>query len=549
MRPGNADYVPGRRWPAGRGLLAAAAVVSLLGGCASVGRLKNVGYTVSPVAADSTDEREGLPGGALGPLLPLFGDTLIGLVPGTADSSTRFLGRLRDGYTADTLNFFMIGDNRPGFRLSRLKPQLERIRQGLSLNPVKLVRGLVNIPWAIVNGLYPDFALIRETPAYIMHRPKWGREHQVMSAMLAKIDSLHARGQLVAAVINSGDLVKNGRYPEHWQRFLRLQRPLASRVPYFPVAGNHERTDTVEGVENWRTATGLPVGGDRLYYCFDSADGWVRFIALDSNPIVNNGSYWTREAQIKYSEEQLAWLVASVKNHRGPVVVLMHHPPFSAGVHRMEWQRDTMLIRRRESLVKALHEAGIGVIVAGHEHNYQRALLTWSDAVLVSIVTGGAGSPLHYVPPLAESARLYSEYKVAGSVVKPENVFTSQVFNFTHMRMWFGGGDLYSYSVDEKSKATLIDKVEIDLKRYGIPKIDQRKIPIPPAKGPEEKPKTVASMPERPAGAKVDSTTTSERILTKPPPVRPKRKAVGKGTRSSAPVAPAPTSTPATGRP
>jgi hypothetical protein len=466
---------------------------------------------VSPVLADSTERDEGQPERAR--LWPLFGDTLIGLVPGSADSSRRYLGRLRDGYTVDTLNIILCGDNRPGYRVARLSPQLVTIRQGLSLNPIKVVRGLITIPYAIVLGLYPDLALIRELPALITHKPTWSREHEVMSAMLTKVDSLHAHGQNVAAVINTGDLVYDGRYPAHWERFLNITQPLSSRVPYFPIAGNHERTDTVDGVENWRIATGLPVGGDRLYYCFDSADGWVRFIALDSNPIVDTRGRWTREVEIKYSDEEFTWLVARVKEHTGPVLVLMHHPPFSVSEHRMEWQRDSVLIERRERMVKALHDAGIAVLATGHEHSYQRAILTWPDAVLIAIVTAGGGAPLHTIPPPAESARLFSEYKVAGSVVKPENVFTSQVFNFSHLRFWFGGGSLYTYSVDDKSKATLIDNVQIDLKRYGIPKIDQRKLIVAPSKGP-----TAIMRPAPTTDAAADSIAASKRLLAKPPP-------------------------------
>jgi predicted MPP superfamily phosphohydrolase len=411
--------------------MAIATAVLLIAGCAHVGRLQNVGHTVAPAPADSTREREEERG--LAPLRPLFGDTLIGLQPGTADSTRRFLGTLRDGFTADTLNFILCGDNRPGFRLARLEPELLKIRQGLSLNPLKILRGVITIPYAIGKGLYPDLALIREIPALVTHMPKWSREHQVMEAMMAKIDSLHAQGQTVSAVINTGDLVEDGQIPAHWERFLRITQPLTSRVPYFPIAGNHERTDTEVGVENWRTATGLPIGGDRLYYCFDTADGWVRFIALDTNPIIDPRGRWTREAEIQYSEEEFTWLVARVKEHNGPVVVLMHCPPFSAGEHRMEWQRDSVMVERRERMVNALHETGISILVNGHEHGYQRALLTWPDAVLVVIIAAGGGAPLEQLPPPADVAKLFSEYKVAGSVVKPENVFTSQVFNFTHL--------------------------------------------------------------------------------------------------------------------
>jgi hypothetical protein len=37
---------------------------------------------------------------------------------------------------------------------------------------------------------------------------------------------------------------------------------------------------------------------------------------------------------------------------------MMHHPPFSVGFHRMEWQADSVLYNRRETMVKALREAG-----------------------------------------------------------------------------------------------------------------------------------------------------------------------------------------------
>jgi len=273
-------------------------------------------------------------------------------------------------------------------------------------------------------------------------------------------------------------------------------------------------------VENWRTATGLPVGGDRLYYCFDTADGWVRFIALDTNPIVDPANHWTREVQVKYSQEEFTWLVDRVKEHTGPVIVMMHHPPFSAGFHRMEWQSDPVLRERRERMVGALHDAGISIIASGHEHTYQRALLTWPDAVLIAIVTGGAGAPLHQIPPPAASAQLYSEYAVAGSVVKPQNVLTDEVFHFIHLRLWFGGGDFSTYAVDKNERVKQIDKVQIDLKRYGFPKIDQHKMPVPPAKGPRGTMASAEDKSMKAPPASSDSTSASERLLTKPPPGR-----------------------------
>lgn len=480
--------------------------------------MQNMGTTIAPVHPDSSSEERGSEQPRAEALRPLFGDTLIGFVPGTADSSHRFLGRLRDGYTADTLNIMLFGDNRPGYRTSRLQPQFTTIRQMFSLNPIRIARGLITIPVLLVKGLYPDLALIRDIPAEIRRQPKWGREHQVLEAMIAKVDSLKTHGKTVAAVINTGDLVKDGRYPAYWERFLRITRPLFSRVPYFPVAGNHERTDTVVGVDNWRTATGLPIAGDRLYYCFDSADGWVRFVALDTNPIVDPAQHWTREVQVKYSDEEFTWLVERVKEHTGPVIVMMHHPPFSASRHRMEWQSDPVLRERRERMVRALHASGISIIASGHDHAYQRALITWPDAVLIAIVTGGAGAPLHRIPSSATSGLLYSEYQVAGSVVRPRDVLTDEVFHFIHLRLWFGGGDFYAYAVEKDGSVKLIDKVQIDLKRYGTPKIDQHKMPVPPAKGPREVMANPAMQPMGTMAANKDSTAASDRLLGAPPP-------------------------------
>jgi len=227
-------------------------------------------------------------------------------------------------------------------------------------------------------------------------------------------------------------------------------------------------------------------------------------------------NHYSREVEVRYSDEQIDWMVARLKEHRGPAFIFLHNPPFSAGYHRVEWQNDAVLRERRERMVRALYEAKIGIIASGHEHAYQRAIFTWPDAVLINLVTGGGGSPLHNIPGPAQSAALYSEYHVAGSVVKPENVFTSQVFNFTHLRLWFGGGGFETYSVDEKSRATLIDKVQIDLKRYGIPKIDQHKLIIPPSKGP-----TAVLRPQvAPAGAAADSIAASKRLLSKPAPAK-----------------------------
>ena len=503
----------------------------LLGGCSHAGTLTFVPQTIAP--ADTTGghhPERAVRHTADAPLHPAFGaDTLIGFVPGTGDSSRRYLGRLRNGYTADTLNLILMGDNRPGYRSTRLQPQIATIRKGLSPNPIHIGKALINIPYAFVKGMVPDLALVRDIPPAVKGSPTWGREEQVLHAIMAKIDTMKTNDRIVAAAINTGDLVYDGRIPAHWERFIRIWEPLTSRVPYFAVAGNHEKTWDSLGVANWRTATGLPVNGDRLYYCFDSADGWVRFIALDSNPITMPGVHWSREVQVEYSKEQVDWLKARLKEHHGPSFVFMHSPPFSAGFHRMDWEMDDLMRARRDEIVRAMHEGGISVIAGGHEHDYERALLTFPDkSVLIAMVQGGAGAPLHPLPPPEQAAMIIASSKAGGGTIKPENVYTAVINNFTLLRLWFGGGELQTYAVEKDGSVKLADLVKIDLERYGKPKIDQHKVPIQPTAHVQES--KMEATHKAGIEAKGDTTTASKRIENAPPPG--KKKPVRKKTTS-----------------
>lgn len=504
-----------------KALVAALVVLALWGGCAKTGFLS----LTEPVAPEPTEApADSLRAVRAQSHAALFGDTLVGFRAGSGDSALRFLGRLRDGYVADTLNVFVLGDNRPGYESRKLKPQLTAIESMASWNPLRWLHGLVSIPILLVRGTFPNLVMWRDLPSIIRNRPKWGREEEVVQAMLATIDSLKSRNQMVSAIINTGDLVRDGRIPEHWQRFLAIVLPLAKQVSYFPIAGNHERTDTPEGVHNWHTATGLPVSGERLYYCFDSADGWVRFVALDSNPMTDTRNMWSREVEVKYSEEQFTWLTSVLKDHWGPALVFLHHPPFSLGFHRSEWQADDMLQQRRAQLVRVLRESGLSVIAAGHEHAYERALLSCGDAVLIYLVAGGGGSPLHEdVASGPKAGEMFAAYDLDDCEFKPENVLSSQTFHFIHLRFWYGGGDFHTYAVDDQGKTQLIDNVEINLQRYGVPEIDQFKVPIPP----KEEDVTQPPPTEESAGdtqkkkdivAKSDSISASERILSQPPP-------------------------------
>ena len=198
---------PGRpfskAWTRRTSALIVAGILIALVSCARTGRLDYIAQPVAPVATPSAGapitSPEVAPEPGPIPWVPLFGDTAIGLVPGTGDSTRRYLGSLRQGFTADTLNIILMGDNRPAFRTARLKPEYLKIKGMLSWNPINFLDGLIHIPILLVKGLIPDLALVRDIPDAIKATPSWGREESVVKAVMARIDSIEARDRSTRA--------------------------------------------------------------------------------------------------------------------------------------------------------------------------------------------------------------------------------------------------------------------------------------------------------------------------------------------------------------
>ncbi|HEU0053462.1 MAG TPA: metallophosphoesterase, partial [Longimicrobium sp.] len=126
---------------------------------------------------------------------------------------------------------------------------------------------------------------------------------------------------------------------------------------YGPTWGRHlERTRAVMGNHDYRTDHGAPYYayfGERAgpagkgWYSFDQ-DGW-HVVALNSEVPMGEGS------------EQLAWLRADLAAH--PVrctLALMHRPRFSTGDHGDS--------ERVKTAFRALYEAGVDVVLSGHDH-------------------------------------------------------------------------------------------------------------------------------------------------------------------------------------
>ncbi len=165
-------------------------------------------------------------------------------------------------------------------------------------------------------------------------------------------------------IIHTGDLAYNdGKLGQFESTVFRIYAELFARIPFFPAAGNHEY-NTAKGAA-FRSVFSLPGDSGEKWYSYDW--GNVHFVALDTE-----ASY----------TEQAAWLDADLAATEQPwKIIYMHRPPYSSGDHGS----DTSL---RAKLAPVVEKHGVQLVLAGHDHNYER--MTPQNGVAY-VVTGGGG--------------------------------------------------------------------------------------------------------------------------------------------------------------
>lgn len=182
-------------------------------------------------------------------------------------------------------------------------------------------------------------------------------------------------------VLNTGDLVKNGRDRAEWDPYLAS---LPIWPPMIAVRGNHDRGPHF-------AALGAGVEGG-----FDWRWGPVRVLGLDT--------------EARDRAPQLAWLDAALARERAPwTVIVLHRPIYSRGNHGSDERGDNA------ALIPILERHRVDLVFAGHDHDYERfcpVLKGRCDPAGVRyVVTGGAATFTVPIPglsrkvPAADKAR------------------------------------------------------------------------------------------------------------------------------------------------
>ncbi len=187
----------------------------------------------------------------------------------------------------------------------------------------------------------------------------------------------------LSMVLHDGDFVAAGRVVRIWDgQFFQPGREMLASVTMFPAVGNHELGGA--GPDGYTVFSRFFVMPEnQTWYSFDY--GGVHITVLDSTRKADENS-----AQYKWAEADLMASKAVWK------IALFHHPWFNAGSHGSE-------VPMRQVYGPLFVRAGVDLILAGHDHNYQKTkpivqvFEPASKKPLWEIVTGGGGAPLYPV--------------------------------------------------------------------------------------------------------------------------------------------------------
>lgn len=148
-----------------------------------------------------------------------------------------------------------------------------------------------------------------------------------------------------------------------------LSGKVHAEIPMYPSLGNHDTYITTKPYHRR-----FPHLENARYYSFER--GGVHFAALDTNETLAPGS------------PQHEWLNTTLQQARdGWKVLYMHHPMLSSASDRSE------KLKIREYLGPLLAQHGVDLVLAGHDHNYERARpLNDQGTLFVRSGNGGKGN-------------------------------------------------------------------------------------------------------------------------------------------------------------
>ena len=310
--------------------------------------------------------------------------------------------------------FIVYGDSQPGWRV---KEKFLKKRNWLTWK--MLIFPFYEVYW-LGNGAVGGIN-------YLRHKPDYGTRERLMVR-----DAIYTQAKQsgVDFILHAGDVPDDGRRPSDWAIFLREYKealPLVSDFPFFPIAGNHDRTnDPTHGLPNYEAVFDHP-----RFYVLDFPD--VAIFMVDSNVILDQYQFIDDDKQdalfqewfvSQEGSERSSWLERELSSRKQRFkIVAMHHPPVSFGYHHPDWTKPKWgrnLPQKRQMLLKLFREQGVQVVLSGHEHIYEHSIVRFPSTAdqdkndIHIIVSSGGGGPLRQRKDAKKIANFSQAYRAEG---------------------------------------------------------------------------------------------------------------------------------------
>ena len=180
-----------------------------------------------------------------------------------------------------------------------------------------------------------------------------------------------------AFLIHTGDIVEDGNVSVQWEWFFEAAKNLLCSIPMMTTPGNHESGHHDKNLVNFKAHTnfetltapeGLSENAKGTVYSFEY--GNALFICLNTAA----GSA-DDKIQFEFLRQQVE------QTNKKWKIVFMHIPPYDPGKNHYSVDNETG---------KLLSDAGVDLVLSGHEHAYARNTLLTTDAGIKEAEPGNA---------------------------------------------------------------------------------------------------------------------------------------------------------------
>jgi predicted phosphodiesterase len=229
---------------------------------------------------------------------------------------------------------------------------------------------------AVAHAQYAPFAIIGDTHI--------GPNNRVYELFITSLER-----QNIDTIIHVGDAIDRPGSAAQWTQFFTITGP---EKTLYLVEGNHDRANAATRT-TYAEYFGEPYRS--------AAQGDTLFVFLNTE---------LRRERSRIAGKQLAWLESELQREFRYKFVFLHQPVFPAvPMHGLDKNA-----AERDKLHRLFVENNVSLVVAGHDHLYQR---TRKDGITY-VITGGGGGTLW---PFSENGSFYHYIRVGR--VKSSYVF------------------------------------------------------------------------------------------------------------------------------